>query len=70
MNFNDFGSAIVVLFQQMVINNWYVVIYMYSTLAGSLWYVHIFFFSFWIIVVLILLNIMIAIVLEIHDNLK
>ena len=25
MNFNDYPSAVVVLFQQMVVNNWYVV---------------------------------------------
>ena len=26
MNFNDFGSAFIVLFQQMVVNNWWVVV--------------------------------------------
>ena len=26
MNFNDFPSAIVVLFQQMIVNNWFVVV--------------------------------------------
>ena len=70
MNFNDFGSALVVLFQQMVINNWYVVIDMYTILTGHIWYTHIYFVSFWVFVVLILMNIMIAIVLEIHDVLK
>ena len=28
MNFNDFASALVVLFQQMVVNNWWVVVNM------------------------------------------
>ena len=54
----------------MVINNWYVVIDMFTVLTGTTWYVHIFFVSFWILVVLMLVNIMIAIVLEIHDSLK
>ena len=54
----------------MVINNWYVVIDMFTVLTGAYWYVHIFFVSFWILVVLMLVNIMIAIVLEIHDSLK
>ena len=26
MNFNDFGSSLIVLFQQMVVNNWWVVV--------------------------------------------
>ena len=54
----------------MVINNWFVVIDMCSTITGRSWYVKIFFFSFYTIVVLILVNIVIAIVLEIHDSLK
>jgi|Transcript_21485 hypothetical protein len=29
MNFNDFPSALVVLFQQMIVNNWYVVVGFY-----------------------------------------
>ena len=28
MNFNDFGSSLIVLFQQMVVNNWWVVVNM------------------------------------------
>ena len=70
MNFNDFASSIIVLFQQMVINNWYIVIDMFSELTGHYWYVHLFFVSFWVIVVLILVNIIVSIVLEIHDSLS
>ena len=54
----------------MVINNWFVVIDILMIIIGDSWYIKIFFFSFWIIVVLILMNIVIAIVLEIHDSLK
>jgi len=25
MNFNDFGSSLLVLFQQMIVNNWFIV---------------------------------------------
>ena len=71
MNFNDFASSMVVLFQQMVINNWFIVIDVYSKIigTGSSWWIRLFFTSFWVIIVLILMNIMIAIVLEIHDSL-
>ena len=71
MNFNDFASSMVVLFQQMVINNWFIVIDCYSKIIGpgSEWWIRLFFESFWVIVVLILLNIIIAIVLEVHDSL-
>ena len=30
MNFNDFGASLIVLFQQMVVNNWWVVVNMLS----------------------------------------
>ena len=61
----------VVLFQQMVINNWFIVIDVYCNIIGreSEWWIRLFFESFWVIVVLILLNIIIAIVLEVHDSL-
>ena len=68
MNFNDFGASIIVLFQQMVVNNWFVVVDMYTTVIGTTWWVRLFFISFWVIVVLILMNIMIAIVLEIYGT--
>ena len=69
MNFNDFGSSLVVLYQQMIVNNWYVVCDMLGAVLGYKSLVRWFFISFYVNVVLILLNIMIAIVLEIHDSL-
>ena len=55
----------------MVINNWFVVIDNLSIVVGSegAWWIRLFFTSFWVIVVLLLMNIIIAIVIEIHDSL-
>ena len=71
MNFNDYPSSIVVLFQQMVVNNWFVVVNMLSsTLDNGAKQTKYFFISFWVIIVLILINIIIAVVLEIQDSLS
>ena len=55
----------------MVVNNWFVVVNMYAELFPE-WtvLVRLFFVVFWITVVLLLMNIMIAIVLEIYDTLQ
>ena len=68
MNFNDFGAAIIVLFQQMVVNNWWVVVNMITDVVGHAILVRLWFVSFWVITVLILVNIMVAIVLEIYGS--
>lgn len=70
LNFNDFGAGLVVLFHQMIINNWFVTVAQFSALMGPKreWYVRLYFVSFWINVVLIELNIVIAIVLEIFGT--
>lgn len=55
----------------MVVNNWFVVVNMYCELYPKLTVlVRLFFVVFWITVVLLLMNIMIAIVLEIYDTLQ
>ena len=71
MNFNDFGSSLVTLFHQMVVNNWFVTVNMYASMAdtglgraGT----RLFFISIWIVIVLIQMNILIAIVLEIYGS--
>ena len=57
----------------MVVNNWWVVVNMFTNVMGtddyftSLW-IRSFFISFWIGMVLIQLNILIAIVLEIYGS--
>ena len=53
LNFNDFSAAIVTLFQQMVINNWFVTVNMYSNIMGETFWVRLFFVSFWIAIVLV-----------------
>ena len=67
MNFNDYGSGLITLFHQMVINNWFVTVDMYSYVMGeeNEWWIKFYFISFWITIVLIQLNILIAIFLEI-----
>ena len=68
MNFNDFGASIIVLVQQMVVNNWWIVVNMISGVVGNTILVRLFFTSFWVTIVLILVNIMVAIVLEIYGS--
>jgi len=72
LNFNDFASSLVVLFQQMVVNNWFVVVNMTVALqgGGNEGLYRLFFISFWVVVVLILVNITVAIVIEVHGNLS
>ena len=52
----------------MVVNNWFIVVDMHAEISGNPVLVRIFFVSFWVIIVLILLNIMIAVVIEIHGS--
>jgi|Transcript_18633 hypothetical protein len=71
LNFNDFFSAFVVMFQQMVLSGWWVVVDMtvgYS--PEPQWFIRSFFISFWVVCVLLMVNIIIAIVLEIHERLS
>mmetsp|Transcript_45970 Transcript_45970/g.60921 ORF Transcript_45970/g.60921 Transcript_45970/m.60921 type:complete len:268 (-) Transcript_45970:310-1113(-) len=70
LNFNDFGASLVVLFHQMVVNNWFLTVDQYTAIMGegSVIWVRIYFVSFWVTIVLIQLNILIAIVLEIFGS--
>lgn len=68
LNFNDFSAGMVTLFQQMVINNWFVTVDMFANIMDNTVYVRLFFVSFWIAIVLIQMNIVIAIVLEIYGS--
>ena len=53
LNFNDYSAAMVTLFQQMVVNNWFVTVNMYSDVMGETVWVRLYFVSFWIAIVLI-----------------
>jgi hypothetical protein len=51
----------------MVVNNWYVTVDMYSTVAGNNW-PRLFFASFWICTVCMMLNLVISFVLEVYSS--
>jgi len=66
-NFNDFGSAIVTLFELLVVNNWQVVMAAVVVVDGqwSRWY----FFSWWVVAVLVFSNLLVAFILEeMHEH--
>lgn len=69
MNFNDFGSSLITLFAQMVVNNWFITCNMYVYVTGSQWVVF-FFVSFWVIQVNVMLNLVIAFVMEIYNTIN
>ena len=53
----------------MIINNWFVTVDMYVDIEKDSWvWVRCFFISFWIAIVLIQVNIVIAIILEINSS--
>lgn len=67
MNFNDFPAALVTLFHIMVVNNWYVTANMYYYVMGNSTWPIFFFMLFWVMTVLIMLNLVIAFVLDIYS---
>ncbi|WVZ69278.1 hypothetical protein U9M48_018091 [Paspalum notatum var. saurae] len=62
-NFNDYPSGMVTLFNLLVMGNWQVWMESYMHLTGSSWSL-IYFVSFYLISVLLLLNLIVAFVLE------
>ncbi|KAJ4823100.1 Two pore calcium channel protein 1A [Turnera subulata] len=62
-NFNDYPNGMVTLFNLLVMGNWQVWMESYKDLTGSAWS-HIYFISFYLITILLLLNLVIAFVLE------
>ncbi len=67
MNFNDFFMSLVTLFHIMVVNNWYVTCNMYCLVSGSSWPI-LYFVSFWTSTVFIMLNLVIAFVIDIYES--
>lgn len=61
-NFNDFASALVTLFELMVVNNWFVI--MNGVTVVSHKYAPLYFISFWMITVMVVMNLVVAFVLE------
>ena len=66
MNFNDFGYGLVTLFHIMVVNNWFVTTDMFCSVFGNEW-PRVFFASFWVFCVLIIVNIVTASVIEVYS---
>ena len=54
----------------MVVNNWFITIQMYSDVYGDTLVPNLFFITFWCFVVLILLNVLIALILEIFTSVE
>ena len=54
----------------MIVNNWFVVVGYIAAIEGRPTFVRCFFIAFWIITVLILMNLIVAMVLEVHDSLE
>ncbi|XP_057487817.1 two pore calcium channel protein 1A-like [Actinidia eriantha] len=62
-NFNDYPNGMVTLFNLLVMGNWQVWMQSYADLTGTSW-AYAYFISFYLITVLLLLNLVIAFVLE------
>ncbi|KAF7822985.1 two pore calcium channel protein 1 [Senna tora] len=62
-NFNDYPNGMVTLFNLLVMGNWQVWMQSYKELTGTSW-TYLYFVSFYLITVLLLLNLVVAFVLE------
>ncbi|KAJ9170952.1 hypothetical protein P3X46_019011 [Hevea brasiliensis] len=62
-NFNDYPNGMVTLFNLLVMGNWQIWMQSYKDLTGSSWSLA-YFISFYLITVLLLLNLVVAFVLE------
>ncbi|CAN0915041.1 Two pore calcium channel protein 1 [Linum grandiflorum] len=62
-NFNDYPNGMVTLFNLLVMGNWQVWMQSYTELTGNRWTVA-YFISFYLITILLLLNLVVAFVLE------
>ncbi|KAL4585328.1 hypothetical protein LXL04_009946 [Taraxacum kok-saghyz] len=62
-NFNDYPNGMVTLFNLLVMGNWQAWMQSYATLSGSGW-TYVYFISFYLVTVLLLLNLIVAFVLE------
>jgi len=69
INFNDFLSAMVTLFVLMIVNNWFVFCQGFTLVAHSKWPV-IFVVSFFLVTNLIVLNILMALILDCSGALR
>jgi len=64
MNFNDVPSALVVLLGLLVVNNWFVYCDQFVAASGSE-LARLYFVSWWVLGVCVLLNVLVSVVLEV-----
>ena len=62
-NFDDFFSALVVLWNVMVVNNWHVFLHAFTHYTGTRW-AQLYFIVWWLISVVVALNLFTALILE------
>ena len=63
-NFNDFASSLVVLWDIMIVNNWYVFLNKFSRDSNLHEWSKLYFISWWLVSVVICVNLFISLVLE------
>ena len=63
-NFNDFASSLVVLWDVMIVNNWYVFLDKFSRDSNLHEWSKLYFISWWLVSVVICVNLFISLVLE------
>merc|ERR1719296_631405 len=69
LNFNDFMSGMMTLFCLMVVNNWFIIADGFLRVSGTRWSC-VFFVSFFVLVNLVLLNILVALILDCFTTLE
>jgi len=69
VNFNDLGNSLTTLFAFMIINNWPAMTDMMVNASGECW-PRVFFMVFYILVQWIILNIVIAMMLDVFTNVE
>jgi hypothetical protein len=66
MNYNDFGSALATLFSLVVVNNWHVQMELAVAVTGP--YARLYFISWYLVAVTLMLNLVVAYVLDIDKD--
>lgn len=61
-NFDDFGAALVVLWDLMVVNNWHVFLKEYATVVNG--WAQLYFVAWYLISVILIINLFVALILE------
>jgi len=62
MNFNNFGSAMVTLFEMLIVSN--ISTLTFGLMAAVGWWSAVYYLSFWILAVCVILNLLVAFILE------